>query len=86
MSGGILNGHPPPLAVSGGVALGLAGLSFVGVGVWARRTVAEALARERIVSTGDARPPNARVTSAAAARSMAEVIRVHTLEATNDRT
>jgi hypothetical protein len=44
------------------------------------------LSRERIVSTSDAKPPNAPVRTAAAARSMAEVIRSATLSATGGRT
>lgn len=73
-------------APAAGVAVGLAGMGFVGVGLWARREARQALARERIVSAADARPPNARVTTGAAARSMAEVIRRNTIEATGGRT
>jgi hypothetical protein len=69
-----------------GVGVGLAGIGLIGVGVWARREVQTALARERIVSTSDASPPNAPVVSGTAARSMAEVVRSHTLEATGGRT
>lgn len=75
-----------PLRVVLGAGVSLAGLAFVGVGVWARRDVARALARERIVSTPTATPPSAPVTSAAGARSMAEVIRESTLAATGGRT
>lgn len=76
----------PPLSAAGGLVVGLTGLGLVGTGLWARREVRRALARERIVSTPDARPASAPVTSGAAARSMAEVIRAHTLEATGGRT
>ena len=69
-----------------GLAVGLAGLGLVGVGTWARREVRSTLARERIVTTPDATPPSAPVTSGAAARSMAEVIRRRTVEATGGRT
>jgi len=68
------------------VAVGLAGLGFVGVGLWARRDVRRALAQERIVSTSEATPPNAPVTNAKGARSMAEVIRRNTIGATGGRT
>ena len=76
----------PPTATAAGVGVGLAGLAFVGVGLWARREVASGLARERIVSTPSATPPSAPVTTGAAARSMAEVIRDSTLAATGGRT
>lgn len=58
----------------------LAGLVIAGVGVWARRDVKRGLAREHIVGPGGA------VTSAASARSLAEMIREQTLEATGGRT
>jgi hypothetical protein len=74
------------VATASGIVVGLAGFGFVGVGSWARREVERALERERIMSTSDAKPPNAPVTSAAAARSMAEVIRRRTLAATGGRT
>jgi hypothetical protein len=75
-----------PVPAAAGVGVGLAGLALAGVGLWARRDVACALARERIVSTPSATPPSAPVTGAAAARSMAEVIRESTLAATGGRT
>lgn len=74
------------LPVAAGVCASLGGLAFVGVGIWARRDVARALARERIVSTADATPPSAPVTTAGGARSMAEVIRRRTIEAAGGRT
>lgn len=64
----------------------VAGLGLVGVGLWARADVKRSLARERIVSTGDADPPNAPVTSGPAARSLAEVIRKNTLASTDGKT
>ena len=64
-----------------GAVVGLVGLGLVGVGLWARRDVARTLARERIVSGPDASP----VVSAGAARSLAEAIRMSTLEATGGR-
>ena len=69
-----------------GTAVGLAGLGFVGIGLWGRRDVRRALERERIVSAPDATPPNEFVTSARGARSMAEVIRRNTLAGTGGRT
>ena len=72
-------------ALSGGV-VALAGLSLVGVGLWAKRTVSRTLARERIVGAGAGGSPNARVTSGAAARSLAEVIRRNALAAAGGRT
>jgi hypothetical protein len=48
--------------------------------------VRRALAQERITGTGDMRPPNAPVTSAPAARALAEVIRRQTVRATGGRT
>ena len=69
-----------------GTVVALAGLSLVAVGIWARSTVTRTLERERIVSTPDARPPSARVTSGAGARAMAEVIRRNALEAAGGRT
>lgn len=69
----------------GGVVVGLAGVSLVGVGLWARREVVRTLRRERIVSTASAKPPNAPVVSGPAARSMAEIIRSNTLAAAGGR-
>lgn len=69
-----------------GIVVGLAGTGFLGVGLWARNEARRALARERIVSTGDARKPDALVASADGAWSLAEVIRRHTIEATGGRT
>ena len=63
-----------------------AGLGLVGLGLWARGDVRRALARERIMSTPAAKPPSTLVTDAAAARSMAEVIRDNTLAATAGKT
>ena len=74
------------LTTVSGVAVAAAGLSLVAVGAWARREVARTLARERIVSTSDAKPPSAPVRSAAGARSLAEVIRARTIAATGGRT
>jgi hypothetical protein len=66
-------------------------LAWLASGLWqwvcgGRREVERALTRERIISTADAKPPNVPVRTAAAARSMAEVIRRATLAATEGRT
>ena len=45
-----------------------------------------ALEQERIVGTPDVTPPNALIATAGGARSMAEVIRRNTIEATEGRT
>lgn len=68
-----------------GAAVALTGVGFVGVGLWGRREVARALARERIVAAG-AEPPNGPVATAAGARSLAEFIRGNTIKATGGRT
>jgi hypothetical protein len=68
-----------------GFAVGLAGLVFVGTGLWGRREVRQALVRERIVHP--VLPEGrAAVTSAGRARSLAEFIRQSTIEATAGRT
>jgi hypothetical protein len=64
-----------------GVGVAAAGCGLVAVGLWGRREVARSLARERIEGV-DQGP----VTSAAAARELAEFIRANTLEATGGRT
>lgn len=69
-----------------GAYVGLSGVAFALVGLWARREVRCALTRERIVTpTGSGSAP-AFVTTGADARSMAELIRKNTLEATAGRT
>jgi hypothetical protein len=68
-----------------GIAVGSVGVVMVGVGLWGRRETRCALARERItdpVGGGGSAP----VTTAAAARSVAELIRGNTLAATGGRT
>ena len=70
------------LVPGSGLAVSLAGIGFVALGAWARREVRATLARERIVHPSDARP----VTTGAAARSLAELIRRSTLESAGDRT
>jgi hypothetical protein len=69
-----------------GAFVGIEGLGFLALGLWGRGEVRRALARERITSTGDASPAYARVTGATAARSMAEVIRRNTVDATGGLT
>jgi hypothetical protein len=72
----------PPVPTAVGAAVGLAGLAFAAVGLWARRDVARALARERIVDTSGSE----HVASAGGARAMAETIRRNTIETTRGRT
>lgn len=68
-----------------GAAVGIAGLGLFGVGLWARRDVARALARERVRVPADTQQPGARLTNATAARATAELIRRNTSEATEGR-
>ena len=74
-----------PVQAAAGYAVGLAGLVFVGTGLWGRREVRRALARERIVHPA---LPNGRaeVTSAGRARSLADFVRQSTVDATAGRT
>jgi hypothetical protein len=69
-----------------GVSTLTAGLGLVGLGLWARRDVRRGLERERIVSTPTSKPPSAPVLDAAAARSLAEVVRDATLSSTDGMT
>jgi hypothetical protein len=55
-------------------------------GVDAKDQVRDELVAQQIVTTEDASIPNARVDDAATARSMADVIEKHALEATDGRT
>ena len=64
-----------------GVSTIAAGLGLVGLGLWARRDVRRGLTRERIVA-----PHDVPVRDAAAARSLAEVIREATLSSTGGTT
>lgn len=73
------------LTATGGV-VGLAGVVFLGLGLWGRRETRNALARERIELPVENGRPAAHVTSASAVRTAAEFIRVNTLAATGDRT
>lgn len=69
-----------------GVGVGAVGIVLLGIGAWARRDVARALDRERIVlplAEGAAPSP---VRSAGAARAVAELIRQRTLESSGGRT
>ena len=69
-----------------GVAAGLAGGAFIGVGLWGRREVVRALALERVADDSESGPPDAVLANATGARSMAERIRQSTIEATGGRT
>lgn len=68
-----------------GVGVAVAGVGFIAAGGWARSDVRRTLARERIVSA-DAKRSNGSIATARAARSMAEVVRRNTLEASRGRT
>jgi hypothetical protein len=61
----------------------LAGLGLAGLGLWARRDVRRGLERERIVAPGS---DGRHVSTAAAARALAETIRSETLTAAGGRT
>lgn len=74
----------PSVSTAAGVGVALAGVVFVGAGLWGRREARTALARERVRYPGDASP--APVTSPARARSLAEFIRQSTVDATGGRT
>jgi hypothetical protein len=74
-----------PLETAAGLAVGLAGLVFIGTGLWGRREVRRALARERILHPG-LPEGRANVTSASRARALAELIRQSTIDATSGRT
>ena len=80
------DGNRPLTTRAAGVSTLAAGLWLIGVGVWARRDVRHGLGRERIKSTSNAAPGGAPVADAAAARSMAEVIRDNTLASTGGKT
>ena len=82
----VADGNGPLTTRAAGVSTLAAGLWLIGVGVWARRDVRHGLERERIKSTPDATPGGAPVADAAAARSMAEVIRDTTLASTGGKT
>ncbi len=68
------------LATATGATVSAAGLGLVAAGLWARRDVTRALARERIAGA------NGVVSTAAEARETAELIRRNTLAATGGRT
>jgi hypothetical protein len=68
-----------------GAAVGLAGVAFLGTGLWGRRETRSALARERIELPGETGSASSVIT-ASAVRSAAEFIRRNTLAATGDRT
>jgi hypothetical protein len=72
-------------ATLAGAVVTVAGLGVAGVGLWARRDVERALARERIAPIGS-EVDGAVVSSGAEARSLAEFIRESTLQSTGGRT
>lgn len=75
-----------PVAPAAGALVSLTGIGLVGVGMWARRETRRALARERILSAVNSTAESAPVTSAGAARCLADFIRENTIEATGGRT
>ena len=78
------NGPGPSISTVAGAGVALVGAVFVGAGLWGRRTARAALARERVRYPGDASP--ALVRSPGRARSLAEIIRQATVDATGGRT
>lgn len=75
------------------VAPAILGIVFIGGGVYmmlegdaARDEVREAIVRENIVTSEDARIPNALVDDAATAEAQADVIQEHVLETTGGKT
>ena len=80
------NGARSAFPTAAGIAVGVAGVASVGLGLWGRREVTRALAQEHIVAGGNAGSPSAPVVTGAAARSMAEFIRQNTIEATGGHT
>lgn len=75
-----------PLPAAMGLAVGCAGVGLVGAGLWGRREARRALTRERVVADSNAKAQDRLVTTARRARSMAELIRRNTVEATGGRT
>lgn len=63
-------------------AVSLTGVGLIAAGVWGHREVQAALTRERVVDPTSSRP----VRDGAAARALAERIRLSTLDATGGRT
>jgi len=83
VSAGASRPHPRSLA---GALVALAGVGFVGAGLWARTDVRRTLARERIATGTDGTAEAIAVASPGGARSTAELIRRNTLDATGGRT
>lgn len=84
--GGLVTAGASPVPDVTGAAVGLAGVGFIGLGLWARREAGRTLEREQIVRGGENGRPSSAVTTAPGARAMAEFIRKNTLEATGGRT
>jgi hypothetical protein len=84
--GGLVTAADAPVSVVTGASVGLAGVGFIGLGLWARREAGRTLERERIVRGRENGRRNSAVTNALGAREMAEFIRKDTLEATGGRT
>jgi hypothetical protein len=78
-----MEAHPTSLSRALGLGVAAGGCSLLAVGLWARREVARALARERITGLPGV---DGRLKSGLAARKLADVIRESTLAATGGRT
>ncbi len=74
------------LRTSAAGAVGLAGVGLIGTGLWARKDVQRVLTSERIVGPAGNGRPGVPISTAGGARSMAELIRRNTIEATGGRT
>jgi hypothetical protein len=78
------------LARKGGVAASIVliamSIGLIGVGVAGRDTIRDDLAREQIVGTPDSSIPGQKVDTGSEARAFADVMRKHTLEATDNQT
>ena len=73
------------LRTSAAGAVGLAGVGLIGTGLWARKDVQRVLTSERIVGPAGNGRPGVAISTAGGARSMAELIRRNTIEATGGR-
>lgn len=73
------------MATATGVAVAVAGVGFMGMGLLARRDVSRALEQEYVTGV-PGRPPDAPLADPTGARAMAEFIRRNTIAATGGRT
>jgi hypothetical protein len=74
----------------GGIAASVVLIAFgagsIGIGAWGISTVRDNLARENIVGTPDSSIPGQKVNTGSEAKAFADVMRKHTLEATEGQT